>query len=350
MKSAGSDTTSFSLTGPPEVKHLGCLGPRSSYGPLFSDVSEGQTRSFPGMLRSLCLWLVILVLAPASAHAGSAGGAAQNEEERSLRSVENRARPGYLEDETVCGFWTERLLSGLYHLLAGRPDENRVAGVVGLERVAFITKDRRNLGGYKLQAYADRSRPARGYVLVALGNAMLADQVVGQFRFLQSEGFDVFVYDYRGYGISEGRSRFSAIRSDYIELIQHLSAAGYANRFLYGMSLGGVFLLNAIKAGAPYDAAMIDSPPSRISNYGCPRQFDPVENVPDDSSRLGFIFGHRDTVVPPSAWRALSEAAKARGAVVSEHADLAHPMMDVDPAARRIRFEAVRAFFVSHVR
>jgi hypothetical protein len=49
----------------------------------------------------------------------------------------------------------------------------------------------------------------------------------------------------------------------------------------------GVFLLNAIDVGAHYDAAMIDSPPSRISGYGCPRRFDPVENVPQDSSRLG---------------------------------------------------------------
>jgi pimeloyl-ACP methyl ester carboxylesterase len=272
------------------------------------------------------------------------------EEERSLKAVEDGVRPGYLEDESVCGVWTERLLSALYHLFAGRPDAARVAGIQGVERVAFMTKDHRRLGGYKLQAYADASRPPRGYVLVALGNAMLADQVVGDFRFLQAEGFDVYIYDYRGYGISEGRSRFFAIRSDYIELIEHLNKAGYANRFLYGMSLGGVFLLNAIGAGALCDAAMIDSPPSRISGYGCARRFDPVENLPQDSSRLGFIFGRRDTVVPPSAWRELSEAATARGAVVLERADLAHPMMDMDPSARRARFDAILAFFAGQAR
>jgi pimeloyl-ACP methyl ester carboxylesterase len=264
-------------------------------------------------------------------------------------SVEDRVRPGYLEDESVCGFWTERLLSALYHFFAGRPDAARVVGLGGIERVTFVTKDHRQLGGYKLQAYADASRPARGYVLVALGNAMLADQVVGQFQFLQADGFDVYIYDYRGYGISEGKSRFLAIRSDYIELIQHLNEAGYANSLLYGMSLGGVFLLNAIDVGARYDVAIIDSPPSRISGYGCPRRFDPVENVPQDSSRLGFIFGHRDTVVTPDAWRELSEAAKARGAAVLEHADLAHPMMDRDPATRRVRFEAIRGFFTDQI-
>jgi pimeloyl-ACP methyl ester carboxylesterase len=203
-----------------------------------------------------------------------------------------------------------------------------------LEKIAFTTKDHRKLSGYKLGAYADSSREQRGYVLVALGNAMLADQVLREVRFLQAEGRDVYIYDYRGYGISEGKSRFNAIRTDYVELIYHLNEVGYPNRFLYGMSIGGVFLLNAISADGSYDAALIDSPPSRISGYGCPRRFDPVENVPLDGSRLGFICGHRDRVVPPDAWREPSTIARARGAFVLEGANLAHPMMDQDPIAR----------------
>jgi hypothetical protein len=255
-----------------------------------------------------------------------------------------------LEDQAVCSFWTERLLSLLYHLAAGRPDAARVRGIPGLERVTFLTRDGRRLGGYKLRAYADERRQPRGYVLVALGNAMLADQVVGAFRFLQADGFDVHVYDYRGYGLSEGRSRLLAIRADHIELIEHLNGAGYRHRFLYGMSLGGVFLLNAVTASVDYDAALIDSAPSRISGYGCPQQFDPVENLPRDGARLGFIFGHRDTVVPPDAWRELSETARARGAVVFERADLAHPLMDVDRRTRQARFDMVREFFAGLAR
>ena len=269
---------------------------------------------------------------------------------RSPAVVETTLRTGYLEDEFVCGFWVERLLPAFYHLMAGRPSASRVAGIPGIEQVAFTTKDRRRLGGYRLQAYADSTRSPRGYVLVALGNTMLADQVVGSFRFLREDGFDVYIFDYRGYGISEGRSRFFAIRSDTIELIEHLNDAGYANRFFYGMSIGGVFLLNALGAGAVLDAALIDSPPSRISNYGCARPFDPVENVPQDSSRLGFIFGERDTVVPPDAWRELSAAAKARGAMVLEDAGFAHPLMDSDRTMRQARFEAIRAFFADRVR
>ena len=268
----------------------------------------------------------------------------------SVAAAAKSSPPGYLEHDAVCGAWTERLLSLLYHFFAGRPDFGRVERLPGVEKIAFTTKDHRKLGGYKLGAYADSSRERRGYVLIALGNAMLADQVLAQFQFLQVEGLDVYIYDYRGYGISEGKSRFNAIRSDYVELIQHLNEVGYANRFLYGMSIGGVFLLNAISADSSYDAALLDSPPSRISDYGCPGRFDPVQNVPLDASRLGFIFGHRDKVVPPNAWRELSTIARARGAFVLEGANLAHPMMDQDPIARQARIDAIRVFLMERMR
>src|SRR5688572_172412 len=119
--------------------------------------------------------MIILSLVSGLPGCGSHGGGTAWAEERSSVLVEDRVRHGYLEDETVCGFWTERLLSALYHYIAGRPDEDRVAGIPGVERIAITTKDRRQLGGYKLRAYADSSRSALGYVLVALGNAMLAD-------------------------------------------------------------------------------------------------------------------------------------------------------------------------------
>lgn len=257
--------------------------------------------------------------------------------------------PGHLEDEIVCGAWTERILTTLWRFLAGRPNESRIAGLAGVERVGFLTEDRRRLGGYRLRAFADPNRPPRGYVLVGLGNAMLADQVMGAFTFLQAEGLDVYVYDHRGYGISEGKARFLAIRSDYAALIAHLNGQGYRRRFLYGMSIGGVFMLNAIGAGADYDAALVDSPPSRISDHGCPEHFDPVANLPDDAARLGLIFGHQDRVVPPSAWRELAAAARARGAQVFERPELGHPLMNPDPTARSTRVEIIRAFFARYM-
>ncbi|MDF2765461.1 MAG: alpha/beta fold hydrolase [Rhodospirillales bacterium] len=298
-------------------------------------------------VRLLCQRLILLPLILFPGACEKASGRDLVEEKQIVGEAAQEGPPGYLEAQSVCGAWTERLLSTLYHLMAGRPDASRVAGLHGLEPVAFTTRDRRKLGGYRLRASANGPR---GYVLIALGNAMLADQVLAEFQFLQVEGFDVYIYDYRGYGLSEGRSRFFAIRSDQIQLIEHLNELGYANRFLYGMSIGGVFLLSAIGAGVEFDAALIDSTPSRVSNYGCPQRFDPVRNVPQDTSRLAFIFGRRDAVVPPDDWRELAEVAKSRGAVVLENAEFAHPMMDAEPVARQSRFQAIRLFFAQRAR
>ena len=336
--------------GPPSRCHYNGRVPdlwRYPLGLLRKDHRRHSIRD-RGHLTIFLMALVFASLVGASTNRGGAGSI-MAEGQPSL-PASDALRTGYLEDEAVCGGWTERILSALWHLFAGRPDESRVARLAAVEQVWLVTKDRRRLGGYRLRAYADVNRSPRGYVLIGLGNAMLADQVVGEFTFLQADGFDVYVYDHRGYGISEGKSRFFAIRSDYLEIIGHLNSKGYMNRFLYGMSIGGVFILNAVGAGAVYDAALIDSPPSRVSDYGCPARFDPVANLPQEAPRLGFIFGHRDTVVPPSAWRELAELARARGAAVFERRQLAHPLMDQDAGARRSRSEILREFFISHAR
>ena len=44
---------------------------------------------------------------------------------------------------------------------------------------------------------------ARGYLLVVQGNAMLADQIITHFDPFARSGYDVYIFDYRGYGRSE---------------------------------------------------------------------------------------------------------------------------------------------------
>jgi pimeloyl-ACP methyl ester carboxylesterase len=150
------------------------------------------------------------------------------------------------------------------------------------------------LGGYRLRAAAPK-----GYLLVAQGNAMLADQIMGELQSFRDRGFDVYVYDYRGYGLSEGRSRLTAIISDYREIIANLNAQPYHRHALYGMSMGGVILLNAVGESGDYSSLVIDSSPSRISPLGCPEQYDPINHLPADSSRLEIIAGGRDRVGRP---------------------------------------------------
>src|SRR4030042_1447877 len=81
--------------------------------------------------------------------------------------------------------------------------------------------------------------PASGYLLVAQGNATLVDQIAHAMQYFRRLGVDVYLYDYRGYGLSEGKSRLRAIVEDYREIIASLNAQPYRRRLLSGMCVGG---------------------------------------------------------------------------------------------------------------
>jgi hypothetical protein len=88
---------------------------------------------------------------------------------------------------------------------------------------------------------------------------------------------------------------------------------------LYGISMGGVILLNAVGRSPAYTKLVVDSSPSRISNFGCPERYDPVAHLPEDSSRLMIVTGSRDEVVRPSQMDELvREARSRRGRVLQD--------------------------------
>ncbi len=275
-----------------------------------------------------------VLLAAAAMSASSGTGAVMS----SMEKMDTSAR----EPETsVCGFIREPLAFWLFRRAAGAVDAGRVAGIRDIERLAFKTGDGRLLGGYRLRAASPR-----GYLLVAPGNAMLADQIMGELQYFRDRGFDVYVYDYRGYGLSGGRSRLTAIVSDYREIIARLNVQPYQRRALYGMSMGGVILLNAAGESGDYSSLVVDSSPSRISPLGCPEQYDPVNHLPADSSRIEILAGGRDRVVRPEEMQELLLAAKFRGAQVVQRAEFAHPFQDANDAIHRSRQKEVADFLL----
>jgi alpha-beta hydrolase superfamily lysophospholipase len=242
-------------------------------------------------------------------------------------------------EESVCGALREPLAFWLFRRAAGAPAAARVSSIRDLERLSFTTRDGRRLGGYKLRAAAPW-----GYLLVAQGNAMLADQIASELQFFRESGLDVYLYDYRGYGLSEGKSRLKALVSDHQEIVAALNTQGYRRRFLYGISIGGIILLNAVGASGDYDAAVIDSSLSRISPLGCPEHYDPVNHLPANASRIKIIAGLRDRVVGPAEMQELIKQAQSRGAQVLVDPEFAHPFQDSTYAIHRRRFEAVADF------
>ncbi|HEX9144154.1 MAG TPA: alpha/beta fold hydrolase [Candidatus Binatia bacterium] len=241
----------------------------------------------------------------------------------------------------VCGAIREPFTFWLWRRLAGAPDPQRIARLKDVEPVMFTASDGRQLRGYKLAAAAPK-----GYLLVAQGNAMLADQLVADLQSFRDLGLDVYIYDYRGYGISQGKSRLAAIVADYAAIVAYLNTLGYSRQLLYGISMGGVILLNAVGESSAFTRLVIDSSPARISPFGCPERYDPVTHLPSDGSRVMIISGAADTVVPPHQMDELIRIAGPRGARVLQDNEFAHPYQDSSDEVHRRRQNAVAAFLL----
>ena len=247
-------------------------------------------------------------------------------------------------EQSICGL-KEPFVFWLWSTAAGVPSDARLAQVANIEDVAMTSSDGRILRGYKLKpplSQDGRGLP-RGYLLVAQGNAMLADQIITRFQPFAGLGYDVYIFDYRGYGRSKGKRRLKAILDDYREIIQQLDTQPYPRRAFYGMSFGGVVLLDALRHHAGEQTVVIDSSPSRLSNYGCPTEHDPVNNLPRNVGTLLVIAGARDKVVRPGTSRELLELAEDRGATVHREPAWGHPFMD---GQTQQRLQAVREFLL----
>ena len=250
-------------------------------------------------------------------------------------------------ETSVCGRFKEPLVFWLWSRAAGSPDPQAARRVPNAEAVIHRTRDGHLLRGYKIKAAA-ADGVVRGAMLVAQGNAMLADQLLSSLSHFSTAGIDTWIFDYRGYGSSTGRPRLKAILEDYVELYERVFAHATGERLLYGISFGGIVQLNLMGTGATFDRAVIDSTPSRGSPLGCPVKYDPVENLPRDSSRFLFVGGHRDTVVPLHDSRELFDRARKHGARIDVRKEFAHPFMDTDFGIHQQRLGLIRTFLAGH--
>lgn len=250
-------------------------------------------------------------------------------------------------EDTVCGYFKERFLFWLWSAAAPEPDSSRINDTENIEAIDFVTSDNKTLMGYKYKARKEDGLEIKpkGYVLMALGNAMISDQVIDELSNFSLKGLDVYIYDYRGYGNSEGKRRINALIEDYKEIAHHLNRL-YERRYLYGISLGGAIIMNVIGSGVEYDAAVIDSSPSRFSEYGCPKNIDPVENLPDTAQQLLVITGDRDEVLTQEMTLELREEASRRGAKTVKSGNYSHPFMDSNRQVHIERLDLVLRHFI----
>lgn len=186
---------------------------------------------------------------------------------------------------------------------------------------SFTTSDHRTLRGYELPS---ESSPPNGAVLFIQGNAMLAGSIIESLETL-ARHFDVFVFDFRGYGRSEGVPRLLALLHDYRELGLHLRSS-YAHTFAYGASLGGIITAN-LSSEHLFDAEVIDSAPATLSSFGCPKSYDPLVHLTGACSELLLISGGSDRIVKPADAKPLLDRAASCHARTLVKDEWVHPFM-----------------------
>jgi fermentation-respiration switch protein FrsA (DUF1100 family) len=194
-----------------------------------------------------------------------------------------------------------------------------VPSVIGLpwEDVYFTTPDH-----VKLNAWFFKNPCALSTVLFAHGNAGNMSDRLFKIKFFYDLGLNVFIFDYRGYGKSEGIPSEAGIyldaRSAY-DYLQSRGDVGMKNIILYGASIGGTVVIDlATQRNAALlviessitnakDMARIFYP--FIPLFFLSLKFDSIEKVRELTVPKLFIHSPDDEVVPFWVGQKLFEAA-----------------------------------------
>jgi fermentation-respiration switch protein FrsA (DUF1100 family) len=139
--------------------------------------------------------------------------------------------------------------------------DNPVAQKFSPEDIGFRASDGVNLHGW----FFNGGPNTKGTVLVLHGNAENLSTHVNSVLWLVKEGFNLFIFDYRGYGESEGNPDINGIHLDAeaaLKALLSLPRVDNGKIIILGQSLGGAIAVYTA-ANSPYKdriaALVIDS-------------------------------------------------------------------------------------------
>jgi uncharacterized protein len=184
--------------------------------------------------------------------------------------------------------------------------------------LAIETEDGQRLHGWWVEAEGD----SLGHVLLCHGNAGNVGDRALHAKLLAAAGFDVLVFDYRGYGRSSGRpdeqGTYRDARAARAALLREPGVD--SSRLVYlGESLGGAVAL-ALALEHPPHALVLQSTFTGIRDMArlhypvipavlVPDAYPSLRLISQLRAPLLVVHGERDEIVPPSHARALFEAA-----------------------------------------
>ena len=191
--------------------------------------------------------------------------------------------------------------------------------MIGLpwEDVYFKTRD-----NVKLNGWLFRDPRAQSTILFAHGNAGNMSDRLFKVKFFFDLGLNVFIFDYRGYGKSEGKPSEAGIYLDGLAAYDYLQSQGQVNMeniIFYGASIGGAVIIDL----ATHRKAALLVIESSITNardmagifypfvphFFLSLKFDSLEKVRTLSAPKLFIHSPDDEVVPYWVGQKLFEAA-----------------------------------------
>lgn len=191
--------------------------------------------------------------------------------------------------------------------------------------IDFASSDGTKLHGWFLHARPVGPDPVPTVVFLH-GNAGNVANHLGGAAWLPGQGFQVFLFDYRGFGLSEGNPDVQSVHRDAVAAIRTVAARDDVDGdriVAIGQSIGGAIALTAVASvdgDVAVRALVVDSAPSDFRGIareklgafwltwplqyplawtvpGTPRPLDAAAAL--QGHPLLFIHGDRDSVVPP---------------------------------------------------
>ncbi|MHC4081975.1 MAG: alpha/beta hydrolase [Planctomycetota bacterium] len=217
-----------------------------------------------------------------------------------------------------------------YYPLRGRTDPP--PHLAGAESVWFRSADGTRLHGWFIPAGGPALVERIPTILHVHGNAGNIESHVGFTEYLPAAGFNLFIFDYRGYGQSEGRARrrgpLIADSQAALDAVLTRNDVNPDRIGLYAQSLGGAIGLNLMADRPEIRAAVIESsfaswrdmaasavggdPPGAVSRFLASILINddrrPLDAVARIDRPILLIHGADDTIIPVSHSRRLSEA------------------------------------------
>lgn len=229
---------------------------------------------------------------------------------------------------------------------AGQLDPKKLnAEVPAFQQTNIKMKDGRIIRG----VLSKGARSNKNAVLIIGGNGWssksMVDDVLPIFTTFNT---DIYYFDFRGYGMSTpGNATMHAFIEDYRDIAEWLMNEGHERLYLYAFSFGGVVALASFPELSPFERVVIDSAPSRASDFGfrCTPSYESVDFLPKDCTKLIVMHGTSDWVIPRAKVTELIETSIQCGATVDIEVNRGHPFQFEWSSSRKRRTLTIMKHF-----